>query len=167
LINSICRVCLYFEFSQATPAFISTCEPALGWDLAQLAWPPINWNIPLPLPKTKLESSFHVQFSVLFSCFCMKMYYNLCCGMLELAEIWILGQLTMSISMCTIRFPKTALSLVNWEVCSLMWNKDFWWNSQVIWDKANTIYSTLNTLQYHQDIIEIYCNTMDIHWNIL
>jgi hypothetical protein len=38
-----------------------------------------------------LESSFQVQFSIQFSCFGIKMCYNLCHGTSELAEIWNLG----------------------------------------------------------------------------
>ena len=55
--------------------------------------------------------------------------------MSELAEIWNLGILAMSLSIRIVRFSKRTLDLVTWKTSHLIWDKDFFWNTQVIWDR--------------------------------
>jgi hypothetical protein len=51
------------------------------------------------------------------------MYYNLCHCILELAEIWNLGYLIVSLSISTVRFSKKALTLIVREIGHLIWNR--------------------------------------------
>jgi hypothetical protein len=82
----------------------------------------------------RLQSCFHVQFLN----FCIKICYNLCRGTLGLAEIWNLGWPALFLSINMIRFYFLTLNLVNWETSHLIWDKDFFWNTQVIWDKGSS-----------------------------
>jgi hypothetical protein len=41
------------------------------------------------------------------------------------------------LSIHTIRFPKNNLNLDRWKIGHLIWNKDFCWRFQVIWDGGN------------------------------
>jgi hypothetical protein len=68
----------------------------------------------------------------------MKMCYKLCRSMLELAKTWNLGQLAVSNSICTVRFSKKALNLVNWEIDNLIWDISFFFlENSVIWDRES------------------------------
>jgi hypothetical protein len=45
--------------------------------------------------------------------------------------------LVVSLSIYTDRFSKKLFLLVYWKTNHLIWNKDFFLNTQVIWDKGS------------------------------
>ena len=63
----------------------------LDLDLNQLSNDKMELSIKRCNDLIRLESSFNVHFLVLFVGFCIKVCYNLCHGILELAKIWKLG----------------------------------------------------------------------------
>jgi hypothetical protein len=46
----------------------------------------------------------------------------------------------VSLSIRMVRFSKKTLYLVNWETSHLIWDIDFFWNTQVIWDGGSISY---------------------------
>jgi hypothetical protein len=57
----------------------------------------------------RLESTYHIQFLVKFSHFCINLY----CSMSKLAKIWNVGYLAVSCSIRTIRFLEITPNLIN------------------------------------------------------
>ena len=75
-------------------------------------------------------------FMTSFHFFCIKMYYNLCHDTFESVKTWNLE----CFSICIVRFPKKDLNLKIWDIGHLIWDKDFCWKYQVIWDERGIVF---------------------------
>jgi hypothetical protein len=62
-----------------------------------------------------LELSIHVQFSIQFLQFSIKMHYNHSPGTSKSSEIWNLGKLVVSHSILVVRFLIKAFDSINQE----------------------------------------------------